>query len=154
MSSSKPGLCRVGLKAAWHPGPLQGRLSLTILPCCPPCRKCVEVKCDPRGVTDLYGSYYSFTADVCKPGSVTVMIPDNCPKASNQRWCSGDMPHLDLSIEAFSSVSILVSAAPSSRPPSAVCASVHPINLVAAVASRALGTLAPTTISSAPHDAP
>ena len=80
----------------------------------------MQVKCDPRGVSDLYGSYYSFTANVCKPGSVTVMITDNCPKNENQRWCSGDMPHLDLSIEAFSSVSILVSPAPPSRPPCAV----------------------------------
>jgi rare lipoprotein A (peptidoglycan hydrolase) len=68
----------------------------------------------PGTVVDRYGEQLSRWED-CKQGgagktkdptTVVVKIVDACPcqhsnYASNQRWCCGDVPHIDLGAEAF-----------------------------------------------------
>eukprot|EP01025_Chloroclados_australasicus_P069772 TRINITY_DN989_c3_g1_i2.p1 TRINITY_DN989_c3_g1~~TRINITY_DN989_c3_g1_i2.p1 ORF type:complete len:495 (+),score=65.81 TRINITY_DN989_c3_g1_i2:121-1605(+) len=72
------------------------------------CGRCYEVKCNPSFFTDNYGesldrSYQCYDTEA----SVVVTITDTCPcnypnnAYSNERWCCGDMDHLDLSVWAF-----------------------------------------------------
>lgn len=72
------------------------------------CGRCVEVKCDPRWISDSYGGSYDRTTACIDPTqSVIVRITDDCPCTyprnaySNKRWCCNDVEHLDLSIWAF-----------------------------------------------------
>lgn len=72
------------------------------------CGRCYEVRCKDTDFTDKFGNKL-FRKGVCydPEASVVVRTTDSCPcnKAdnyySNQRWCCGDMDHLDLSIWAF-----------------------------------------------------
>jgi hypothetical protein len=74
---------------------------------------CYAVQCVPGTVVDRYGEQLSRWDD-CRggagkgkdPTTVIVKIVDACPcqhsnYASNQRWCCGDVPHIDLGAEAF-----------------------------------------------------
>lgn len=77
------------------------------------CGKCVEVKCDPRWITDNYGGSYDRTAACFNPAaSVIVRITDDCPCTypanaySNKRWCCDDVEHLDMSIWAFEKLAL------------------------------------------------
>lgn len=72
------------------------------------CGRCVEVKCDPRWISDNYGASYDRTsACINSTYSVVVRITDDCPCTyppnaySNKRWCCNDVEHLDMSIWAF-----------------------------------------------------
>lgn len=72
------------------------------------CGRCYEVKCQNTDLVDRFGSFIPRRGACYDPGaSVVVRTTDTCPcnKAdnyySNQRWCCGDVDHLDLSIWAF-----------------------------------------------------
>eukprot|EP01023_Acetabularia_acetabulum_P064785 TRINITY_DN847_c0_g1_i1.p1 TRINITY_DN847_c0_g1~~TRINITY_DN847_c0_g1_i1.p1 ORF type:complete len:420 (-),score=63.82 TRINITY_DN847_c0_g1_i1:2842-4101(-) len=72
------------------------------------CGRCYEVKCLPSVFTDNYGETLD-RSGVCydAESSVVVTVTDTCPCNyatnwySNQRWCCGDMDHLDLSVWTF-----------------------------------------------------
>ncbi|EFN56233.1 hypothetical protein CHLNCDRAFT_51898 [Chlorella variabilis] len=72
------------------------------------CRRCYEVKCDPRKFTDGYGAVLD-RSTVCynANASVVIQIVDACPCSypgnyySNKRWCCGDVDHIDMSVWAF-----------------------------------------------------
>eukprot|EP01025_Chloroclados_australasicus_P018455 TRINITY_DN196_c0_g1_i5.p1 TRINITY_DN196_c0_g1~~TRINITY_DN196_c0_g1_i5.p1 ORF type:complete len:418 (-),score=51.86 TRINITY_DN196_c0_g1_i5:3505-4758(-) len=72
------------------------------------CGRCYEVKCLPSTFIDNYGESLDRSGVCYDPeASVVVTITDTCPCNyasnwySNQRWCCGDMDHLDLSVWAF-----------------------------------------------------
>eukprot|EP01023_Acetabularia_acetabulum_P055085 TRINITY_DN6326_c0_g1_i4.p1 TRINITY_DN6326_c0_g1~~TRINITY_DN6326_c0_g1_i4.p1 ORF type:complete len:383 (-),score=74.76 TRINITY_DN6326_c0_g1_i4:1435-2583(-) len=72
------------------------------------CGTCYEVKCHGVFFEDSHSNVLN-RMDACydKDNSVVVRIVDACPcndvdnYYSNNRWCCGDMDHLDLSIWAF-----------------------------------------------------
>eukprot|EP01025_Chloroclados_australasicus_P032926 TRINITY_DN3344_c1_g1_i1.p1 TRINITY_DN3344_c1_g1~~TRINITY_DN3344_c1_g1_i1.p1 ORF type:complete len:430 (-),score=47.91 TRINITY_DN3344_c1_g1_i1:1535-2668(-) len=72
------------------------------------CGRCYEVKCHGVMFMDSFKNQLD-RSNVCNDGesSVVVRVVDTCPcndvksQFSNQRWCCGDMDHLDLSIWAF-----------------------------------------------------
>ncbi|GFR43187.1 hypothetical protein Agub_g4179 [Astrephomene gubernaculifera] len=72
------------------------------------CGKCYEVKCRNANIVDGYGQSLQRT-NACydENKSVIITIVDACPckypnnAYSNQRWCCGDMNHVDISQEAF-----------------------------------------------------
>jgi hypothetical protein len=87
------------------------------------CGECYEVQCVPGTVVDRWGEQLS-RWDTCTggdgggafgpggagvdpiPQTALVKVVDSCPcfhdnYASNQRWCCGDVPHIDLGEEAF-----------------------------------------------------
>jgi len=61
------------------------------------CGTCFELQCDPNG--------RSYCRNDRVNASVIVRVTDRCPchheNPSNQQWCCGDMPHFDVSHEAF-----------------------------------------------------
>ena len=61
------------------------------------CGHCFEIQCDPNGRGYCRGDQLNT--------SIIVRVTDRCPchheNPSNKRWCCGDMPHFDLSHEAF-----------------------------------------------------
>ncbi|QDZ20878.1 hypothetical protein HOP50_04g34050 [Chloropicon primus] len=61
------------------------------------CGTCFEIQCDPNG--------RSYCRQDRLNTSIILKVTDRCPckheNPSNQRWCCGDMPHYDLSYEAF-----------------------------------------------------
>ena len=61
------------------------------------CGTCFELQCDPNGRGYCRGDRLN--------ASIIVRVTDRCPckheNPSNQRWCCGDMPHFDVSHEAF-----------------------------------------------------
>mmetsp|Transcript_32304 Transcript_32304/g.69604 ORF Transcript_32304/g.69604 Transcript_32304/m.69604 type:complete len:628 (+) Transcript_32304:230-2113(+) len=61
------------------------------------CGHCFEVQCDPNG--------RSYCRQDRLNTSIIVRVTDRCPchheNPSNKRWCCGDMPHFDVSHEAF-----------------------------------------------------
>lgn len=67
------------------------------------CGRCYEVKCrgiqaiSADGVVNLprYDACYNTSK------SIVVKIVDTCPCNGNEKWCCGDMDHLDLGKEAF-----------------------------------------------------
>eukprot|EP01024_Parvocaulis_polyphysoides_P028153 TRINITY_DN25457_c0_g1_i2.p1 TRINITY_DN25457_c0_g1~~TRINITY_DN25457_c0_g1_i2.p1 ORF type:complete len:553 (+),score=83.98 TRINITY_DN25457_c0_g1_i2:120-1778(+) len=75
------------------------------------CGRCYEIKCRPSTFTDNYGNFLERTQlyNTCREpdASLVVTITDTCPcyyaenLYSNQRWCCGDMDHLDISVWAF-----------------------------------------------------
>ncbi|PNH12716.1 Expansin-A24 [Tetrabaena socialis] len=72
------------------------------------CGKCFEVSCRNADFQDGYGETLSRSNACYDPSkSVVITIVDACPcrypnnAYSNQRWCCGDMDHIDLSQEAF-----------------------------------------------------
>eukprot|EP01023_Acetabularia_acetabulum_P047057 TRINITY_DN4933_c0_g1_i7.p2 TRINITY_DN4933_c0_g1~~TRINITY_DN4933_c0_g1_i7.p2 ORF type:complete len:512 (+),score=93.05 TRINITY_DN4933_c0_g1_i7:72-1607(+) len=75
------------------------------------CGRCYEIKCRPSTFTDNYGNFLERTQlyNTCiePDASVVVTVTDTCPchyaenLYSNQRWCCGDMDHLDISVWAF-----------------------------------------------------
>lgn len=72
------------------------------------CGRCLEVRCDPRWISDLYGGSFDRTTACSDPSqSIIVRITDDCPCTyppngySNKRWCCNDVEHLDMSIWAF-----------------------------------------------------
>eukprot|EP01026_Neomeris_dumetosa_P080375 TRINITY_DN888_c0_g2_i2.p2 TRINITY_DN888_c0_g2~~TRINITY_DN888_c0_g2_i2.p2 ORF type:complete len:431 (-),score=43.94 TRINITY_DN888_c0_g2_i2:1812-3104(-) len=72
------------------------------------CGRCYEVKCLPSNFKDNYGEYLDRSGVCYDPeASVVVTVTDACPCNyasnwySNQRWCCGDMDHLDLSVWTF-----------------------------------------------------
>ncbi|KAG1673671.1 hypothetical protein FOA52_010539 [Chlamydomonas sp. UWO 241] len=73
------------------------------------CGRCYEVACQPLEFYDNYGEYLDRRGACRDPSaSVVVQVVDACQcyepsnPYSNQRWCCGDMYHMDLSIWAFS----------------------------------------------------
>eukprot|EP01023_Acetabularia_acetabulum_P058773 TRINITY_DN698_c0_g2_i1.p1 TRINITY_DN698_c0_g2~~TRINITY_DN698_c0_g2_i1.p1 ORF type:complete len:381 (-),score=77.62 TRINITY_DN698_c0_g2_i1:467-1609(-) len=73
------------------------------------CGRCYEVKCHGVFFQDSFENQLD-RSNVCHDkdgGSVVVRVVDTCPcndvksQYSNQRWCCGDMDHIDLSIWAF-----------------------------------------------------
>eukprot|EP01025_Chloroclados_australasicus_P002929 TRINITY_DN1066_c1_g1_i1.p1 TRINITY_DN1066_c1_g1~~TRINITY_DN1066_c1_g1_i1.p1 ORF type:complete len:428 (-),score=55.08 TRINITY_DN1066_c1_g1_i1:887-2170(-) len=72
------------------------------------CGRCYEVKCLPSMFQDNFGETLD-RGGVCydPSASVVVTVTDTCPCNyasnwySNQRWCCGDMDHLDLSVWTF-----------------------------------------------------
>ena len=55
----------------------------------------------------LYTLAPTFTASSqvnANPSEVTVQVTDMCPVEGNERWCSGDAPHLDVAPGAFDKV--------------------------------------------------
>jgi len=72
------------------------------------CGRCYEVKCLPSVFKDNYGEQLDRSGVCYDPeASVVVTVTDTCPCNyatnwySNQRWCCGDMDHLDLSVWTF-----------------------------------------------------
>eukprot|EP01025_Chloroclados_australasicus_P058357 TRINITY_DN731_c0_g4_i1.p1 TRINITY_DN731_c0_g4~~TRINITY_DN731_c0_g4_i1.p1 ORF type:complete len:456 (+),score=31.35 TRINITY_DN731_c0_g4_i1:82-1368(+) len=72
------------------------------------CGRCYEVKCMPSVFKDNFGEQLDRSGICYDPeASLVVTITDTCPCNyasnwySNQRWCCGDMDHLDLSVWAF-----------------------------------------------------
>eukprot|EP01024_Parvocaulis_polyphysoides_P066410 TRINITY_DN7801_c0_g1_i1.p1 TRINITY_DN7801_c0_g1~~TRINITY_DN7801_c0_g1_i1.p1 ORF type:complete len:421 (-),score=52.50 TRINITY_DN7801_c0_g1_i1:270-1532(-) len=72
------------------------------------CGRCYEVKCMPSVFQDNYGETLDRSNQCYDPeASVVVTVTDTCPCNyasnwySNQRWCCGDMDHLDLSVWTF-----------------------------------------------------
>lgn len=71
------------------------------------CGVCYDITCAPgptRGLPDA-----EFPDSGCISNrTISVMITDSCPckhaNKSNKKWCCGDMTHLDLSYQAFSSI--------------------------------------------------
>ena len=61
------------------------------------CGHCFEIQCDPNG--------RSYCRNDRVNASIIVKVTDRCPckheNPSNKRWCCGDMPHFDVSHEAF-----------------------------------------------------
>eukprot|EP01025_Chloroclados_australasicus_P003402 TRINITY_DN107_c1_g1_i1.p2 TRINITY_DN107_c1_g1~~TRINITY_DN107_c1_g1_i1.p2 ORF type:complete len:394 (-),score=54.81 TRINITY_DN107_c1_g1_i1:3929-5110(-) len=72
------------------------------------CGTCYEVKCHGVTFEDIHGNVLDRT-NICynSEASVVVRVVDACPcndvnnYYSNNRWCCGDIDHLDLSIWAF-----------------------------------------------------
>eukprot|EP01024_Parvocaulis_polyphysoides_P018031 TRINITY_DN17957_c0_g3_i2.p1 TRINITY_DN17957_c0_g3~~TRINITY_DN17957_c0_g3_i2.p1 ORF type:complete len:428 (+),score=50.07 TRINITY_DN17957_c0_g3_i2:166-1284(+) len=72
------------------------------------CGRCYEVKCHGVFFQDSFKNQLD-RSSVCYDdnASVVVRVVDTCPcndvksQYSNQRWCCGDMEHIDLSIWAF-----------------------------------------------------
>eukprot|EP01135_Chromosphaera_perkinsii_P006037 Nk52_evm2s384 gene=Nk52_evmTU2s384 len=63
------------------------------------CGRCYEVQC----TGDWNGSCGGQPA--CKEGkSVVLQLTENCPGSQNPKWCSGDMTHFDISLQAFSAI--------------------------------------------------
>ncbi|KXZ56866.1 hypothetical protein GPECTOR_1g781 [Gonium pectorale] len=76
--------------------------------------KCFEVKCRNADISDGYGqSLHRRNACYDESKTVVITIADACPcrypnnQYSNQRWCCGDVAHLDISQEAFSQLANL-----------------------------------------------
>eukprot|EP01026_Neomeris_dumetosa_P080369 TRINITY_DN888_c0_g1_i2.p2 TRINITY_DN888_c0_g1~~TRINITY_DN888_c0_g1_i2.p2 ORF type:complete len:445 (-),score=53.72 TRINITY_DN888_c0_g1_i2:1750-3084(-) len=72
------------------------------------CGRCYEVKCLPSVFKDNFGEQLQRSGVCYDPeASVVVTVTDTCPCNyasnwySNQRWCCGDMDHLDLSVWTF-----------------------------------------------------
>lgn len=64
------------------------------------CGTCFEIQCDPNG--------RGYCRDDRVNASIIVRVTDRCPckheNPSNQRWCCGDMPHFDISKQAFGEI--------------------------------------------------
>ena len=64
------------------------------------CGSCFELQCDPNGRSYCRSDRLS--------ASVVVKITDRCPcdhpNPSNKKWCCGDMPHFDMSYQAFGEI--------------------------------------------------
>mmetsp|Transcript_18802 Transcript_18802/g.34123 ORF Transcript_18802/g.34123 Transcript_18802/m.34123 type:complete len:205 (-) Transcript_18802:221-835(-) len=73
------------------------------------CGRCYEVRCRNSDFRDGYGQFLDRSQSCydSQGKSVVLTITDACPCSypnnaySNQRWCCGDMNHMDLSKEAF-----------------------------------------------------
>lgn len=64
------------------------------------CGSCFEVKCDPNGRSYCRGDRMNATVIL----KVTDRCPCHHPNPSNQKWCCGDMPHFDMSYQAFGEI--------------------------------------------------
>ncbi|KAG1668660.1 hypothetical protein FOA52_001267 [Chlamydomonas sp. UWO 241] len=94
---------RYGGEGNWHVGAINDGNPLFS----GSCGKCFEVKCEPMNFKDNYGQELGRKGACSSTSSINVAITDNCPchkpgnEYSNQRWCCGDMDHLDVGIWAF-----------------------------------------------------
>jgi len=62
------------------------------------CGECYEITC--------VKSWYNFSTCCIANTSVVIQVSDQCPKAENLEWCSGDINHFDLSQAAFSVIAV------------------------------------------------
>ena len=119
------GLCRASLRQpcqtcpAGPNHPLSPLMPLTLSPPHPSpsthavrCRRCYEVRCDPRSVvTDGYGNSFD-RSGVCKHPGATVVVRtvDNCERGQSMQWCcSGCISQLGVQ---GSTIAICIDAQP------------------------------------------
>ncbi|KAG2442669.1 hypothetical protein HXX76_002752 [Chlamydomonas incerta] len=110
-----PDLSRANCHFSWTPtGRDVGAFSDQMDGFSSSCGRCYEVKCRNSQITDGYGQSMD-RSNACfdEAKSVIITIADACPcrypnnEYSNQRWCCGDMNHVDLSREAFEQIADL-----------------------------------------------